>query len=112
MNKTKILNKAKNTKYKHKDWYRGTNRSVYSVMQDMASTGDFYLDFPKTLNQISQLNKLNYRGVHTRPAVFKWLLDTKQYDKLVIRFGGSEGGVDKGKLKIQTFLILKRRFEF
>jgi len=108
MNEARIIQKAKNTKYKHKDWYRGTNRSVYSIMGELANTGDFYLDFPKTYG-VSKLRSIGYNGELKSSAVLKWLIATEKYDKLVIRFGGSERGTDKGILKVQTFIILKSK---
>ena len=105
-NHRKILEKAKKTRYKHKDWYRGTNRSVYDIMLELTKTNDFIIDFSRNLSAY-ELREMGYAGELNRSSTIQWLIDTEKYDKLLIRFTGSEGGSDKGKLKIQTYLILK-----
>jgi len=110
MDEKKILEKAKKTRYKHKDWYRGTNKSVYEVIGEMVKSNDFRIDIPRTFYSVpaSQLRNMGYGGDLTTSSFIDWLIKNEYYNQLVIRYSGSEGGADKGKLKVQTFLILKK----
>lgn len=100
-----IIEKAKNTPYKHRAFFLEGGKSVYDAISYFVKCGDFYVTVPRNIKYTSQVD--GYNGPADKEAIVKWLIDTKQYDKLIIKYAGREGGTDKGKLKLQTFLILK-----
>lgn len=112
MTKQNILEKAKRTEYKHKAWFLEGGKSVYDAIKYYVDCGDFYID--TTIKRYEQLPKDFYdewlsitKAEPTKTDVRDWLIKNKRYDKLVIRYSGREGGLDKGKLKLQTYFILK-----
>lgn len=111
MTKQKILEKAKESEYRHKDWFSEGGKSVYDAIKYYVNSGDFYID--TTIKNYEQLPKefynewLTTKAEPTKRDVREWLIKNKRYDKLVIRYDGKEGGSDKGKLKLQTYFILK-----
>ena len=105
-----ILKKAKKTIYRNNSsgWYlNNTTKTVYDVMSEFAKTKDFYLDILPKYKYQYQLQEIGYNGIMERKSVTKWFIDNKHFDKLILRYSGSEGGSDKGILKIRTFIILK-----
>lgn len=93
------MEKAKNTIYKHPKWFIGGQKTVYEAMKYFAESPDFYLDttlkyVPKEIDRTKPYNVLG------------WLIENKKYKDLVIRYAGSEGGTDRGILKIKTYLEL------
>lgn len=111
MNKSKkeeILEKAKRTPYKHSAWYKGQKISVYKAIKHYVDTRDFYLDIPRTLT-LTEIRRMGYQGEPDKSAIIQWLKSAEKYDTLRIRFAGSEGGTDKGVLKVKTFIILKNK---
>lgn len=103
-NNLEILEKAKNTPYNHQKWFIEGGKNVYEVMEYFVKTNDFYLDFSNRIQHINQLN--GYKGKSNRKDIVDWLVEQKQYDKLIIRYKGKEKGTDRGILKVQTYLIL------
>lgn len=100
-----IIEKAKRTEYKHSKFFLEGGKSVYDAMSSFVKSGDFSLTLPRNITHASQID--GYTGVTEKEAIVQWLIDTKQYNKLVLKYMGKEGGTDRGKLKIQTYLILK-----
>lgn len=106
MDKEKILNKAKGNIYKHRAWFAKRDKTVYEAMKYLADNPDFYIDLKNTINHISQIE--GYNGDTNRDEIINYCIKNfnKHWRKLRIKFRGSEGGTDKGKLKLQTYLIL------
>jgi hypothetical protein len=105
MDEKKILEKAKNTEYRHKHWFKEGGKSVYEAIKHFVECGDFYLDFSSRINYASQIK--GYDGLNSRKDVTDWLIEKKRYNKLIIRYAGKEKGTDRGVLKVKTFLALK-----
>lgn len=101
----KILERAKNTPYKHSKWFLEGGKSIYEAIEYFVKSNNFYLDFSTRIQHINQLK--GYKGKANREDIVEWLIEQKQYDKLIIRYIGKGKGTDRGILKIQTFLILK-----
>jgi hypothetical protein len=101
----KILEKAKNTEYKHRQWFKEGGKSVYDAIEYFVKSGDFYLDFSSRINYASQIK--GYDGVNNRKDITEWLISKKRYNDLIIRYAGKEKGTDRGVLKVKTFLLLK-----
>jgi hypothetical protein len=70
----------------------------------MQDTGDFYLDIKPSFMKNPKLDGFN--GNKNVSEVLNWLIDTQQYDNIIIRYAGSEGGSDRGKLKVTTWIEL------
>lgn len=99
---SEVLEKAKSTPYKHKEWFINSGKTVYEAISYFVDSGEFYLDTPvKYLSEIE-----GYQGTSDRREVVKYLIEQKMWKNLVIRYGGRESGTDKGKLKILTFIEL------
>ena len=100
-----ILERAKNTPYTHTNWYKEGGKSVYDAIEYFVKSNDFYLDFSSRIQHIGQLK--GYKGSTNRKDIVEWLINQREYDKLIIRYSGKEKGTDRGVLKVQTYLILK-----
>ena len=109
--RNKVLSIAQKRVYKHQYWFIGRQKTVFEAIKHFVITGDFILDYPKSF-KFSQwlLYKSGYNGEKLHSLILRWLILNKHYDKLIIRFAGSEGGTDKGILKINTFIILKNKY--
>lgn len=103
------IERAKKTTYHHPNWYIGGQKSVYDAIKEMASTNDFVVDVPRTL--LRDYQKTGYDGEKTSTAFVDWLIKNKKYEYLIIRYTGSEGGTDKGALKLKLFLHFKELVE-
>jgi len=108
MNNQQILKKAKQTKYNHTNWYRWENKNVYEAIKYFVDSGDFYIDLKNIINSPSQIGYKPSSKSITKEKLIKHCIDNfeEQWKNLRIRYAGSEGGSDKGKLKLKTFLIL------
>ena len=100
-----IIEKAKRTDYKHAKFFTEGGKSVYEAMSSFVKSGDFSLTLPRNITHTNQIQ--GYNGAADKEAIIQWLINTKQYNKLILKYRGKEGGTDRGKLKIQTYLILK-----
>ncbi len=119
LEKEKILEKSKNTPYSHKNWFKEGGKTVFEAIDYYVNSQDFYLD--TTIKQFHELpegltddwlsEKTNKHIAIPLDYIISWLIKNNRYDKLVIRYIGKEGGTDRGKLKIQTFLILSQEKE-
>jgi hypothetical protein len=108
MNNDMIIEKAKRTIYKHKHWYIEGNKTVYDAIKEMVETKDFFIDLkPKSYRNPSLIDLKFASGWHSLSDVRNFCIENGLYQHLIFRYSGSEGGSDKGNLKIKTFLILK-----
>lgn len=99
----KILNTAKETAYKHKDWFK-EGRSVYDAVSYFVDSGMFTLD--TTVKYMNQLPE--YKGKNLKSDIVEYLIEKEDWKHLVIRYEGKEKGTDRGKLKILTFIYLQK----
>lgn len=97
----KIIERAKKTKYNHHKWFK-EGRTVYEAMEYFARCPDFVLDV------VSSVTSEDVEGVRHRGEAVDILVKKGLYSKLVLRYNGRERGTDRGKLKLQTYIILKR----
>ncbi len=104
---TQEIIKAKNTIYKHKNWFVGGSKTIYEAIKYFADCRDFLLDYKRNLNTYD-VEKLGYEGDLTHDRVLNWLIEKGHYNLLKINFCGSEGGTDRGNLKIRLFLYLRK----
>jgi len=101
-----LIQKAKNTIYKNKDWFIGGDKNIFEAISYFVECNDFIIDYKKNLTTYD-VSALGYDGYMSHNAVLKWLIENKHYNLLKIVFTGSEGGSDRGILKIKLFLYLK-----
>lgn len=113
--KEKILNKAKNTKYKHRIWsleHMGID-TVYGFMKWAAKGNGMYLDVKRSIKYLSDIPEIyeaelkndQLKETYTRQEIVDLCIKHKNYKDLVII--SDERGTDRGILKIKTYLILK-----
>jgi hypothetical protein len=91
---------ATKTIYKHKDWYKEGNKTVFEAIKYMQDSGDFYLDI------LPKYKKTGFKGYKTVSEVLCHFINNKMYKDIIIRYKGREGGSDKGALKIATWIKL------
>jgi hypothetical protein len=101
----KLIQKARKTFYKHPAWFKEGNKTVFEAIRYMINCGDMGLD--TTARYPSEIP--NYNGMNDRKEVIAYLIENEIWDKLVIRYHGKEGGSDKGKMKILTYLYLLKQ---
>jgi len=105
MNSFSILEKAKNTKYKHHSWFLEGTKSVYDAVKYFVDSGDFSLGLKASVKYHSQVDGL--KGLENRSEILEHCIknvDT-HWKHLAIKYSG--GGQDSGKLKIQSFIAYK-----
>jgi hypothetical protein len=91
---------ATKTIYKHKNWFKEGNKTVFEAVQYMVDSGDFYLDI------LPKYYKQGYKEFRTTKEVLAYFIDNKMYGDIIIKYAGREGGSDKGVLKVKTFINL------
>ena len=100
-----LIKKAKNTIYKNKDWFIGRNKNIFEALSYFVECNDFIIDYKRNLTTY-EVSAMGYTGVMCHNRVLDWLIENKHYNLLKIVFTGSEGGSDRGILKIKLFLYL------
>ena len=113
----KILKKASRTTYRHNYWYIGTKKSVLEIMMELIKSNDFCIEATDSINEAT--NALRIAGY--RPPHFEEKEDVTRFYAKKNRFNGlqlrdksslywSPKYVDRGELKIATYLILQQRW--
>lgn len=102
--KEKILNKAKNTIYKHNIWFCDGSKTVYEAIKYFVNHSDMKIDLKGSIKHIDDIE--GYNGKPDRSQIIQYCIDNfdDHWDKLIINSTGR--GTDRGKLKLQTYLIL------
>jgi hypothetical protein len=108
----KIIKKAKKTPYKHRNWYLEGEKTVYEAVKFFAESNDFFIGLKRTIKHINQIE--GYEGKPDRKKIIAYCIENldKHWDKLRIKFRGSEGGTDRGKLKLQTYFAIEENPKF
>ena len=103
-NDIEILKKAKNKTYNHRIWYSGFDKTVYEAIKHFADCKDFYIDLKGSIKYLSQIE--GYNGLNKRKDIINYCIENfeEHWHKLIINH--PERGTDRGKLKLQTYLIL------
>lgn len=113
--KERILERAKNTKYKHSMWsleHSGID-TVHGFMEWAAAGHGMYLDLKPSIRALSdisdvfeaELKKNNVKNTYKRQELIDLCIKYGSYNSLILR--SDERGSDRGILKMQTYLILK-----
>ena len=110
----KILEKAKETEYKHPKWFKEGGKSVYDAVSYYQSSGDFTVRLRPSRMSVGKIEGLEeYMKKHKIQRelgigeVANFCINEGLYSNLAIIYLGREKGQDTGKLKIQTFMILE-----
>ncbi len=98
-----IICKSKTTQYKHKHWFSCGTKSVYDAVRYFVDSNDFSLSIiPKfrKVGAITGTDSTNYK------EVLQYCIDNRltHWKYLRISSSDSDGGSDKGKLKILTWI--------
>jgi len=112
MTKEEIIKKAEERFYKHRNWYREGGKTVYEAVKVFAESNDFFIGLKRTIKHISQIE--GYEGKPDRKKIIAYCIENldEHWDKLRIKFRGKEGGTDRGKLKLQTYLAIEENPHF
>jgi len=103
---SKIVHLAKATDFENTTWINFKGKSIYEVMKYCYKSRYFTLSYSKSMTK-EKLEKLGYRGNMTNKSVVDFLVEKKMIDKLKIDYSKVfKGNYIKGKLRIQTYLIL------
>jgi len=104
---SKIIHLAKATDFDNNTWINLRNMTVYEAMRFCVRSKSFTLGYSKSLS-MTKLKKMGYKGKRVKKDIIKFLVENKELDKLRIDYNKVfRGNYIRGKLRIQTYLILK-----
>jgi len=112
MDKYKILKKAKNTAYNHRVFYMGSNKTVYEAMKAFVKDSSFKIDLKRNIRSPSQIDGFlddNHDNYPLRQDVIDYCIENFEthWKNLVLVYRThKDHHTDRGKLKLQTYLIL------
>lgn len=107
MSDAQIIHNAKRTDFSNDTWINLRDKTVYEAMRYCFKSKAFTLGYTKSLS-MAKLTKMGYKGKNNKQEILDFLVGKKEIDKLRIDYNQVfQGNYIKGKLRIQTYLILK-----